>query len=410
MNGNHNQHGNYKRVIDTAETSWDYSQRSRLSGLNVTVLAPNHLADQFGRRLHHFCTSSYLGLDYHPRLLNGAVDAIRQNGTLRIANSRNRCKLGVLDDYEWRLSELFQSHCLATLSCSAASAGVLPLLAAGVFSDKQPPTLVFDRFANASMSHVKAACADETQVLTLPHNDMDQLEQVCRDHPRVAYVADGLYSMGGMCDLEGLLFLQERYGLLLYLDDSHALSTLGEQGAGLVRPEIDQANEQTIIVASLDKSFGAGGGLVMLGSERHKRLIHRYGGPTNWSQSLNTAVIGAGLASIELHRTHTLTAAQDKLQKNLRLFDSLVPSEQAGSRSPIRLVRTGDAQSANQLSARLADQGYLTSAVFFPIVPNGSAAVRITLRADMEASVIIHFCTALLELAGAHLHRRVSQR
>ncbi|WP_026145386.1 aminotransferase class I/II-fold pyridoxal phosphate-dependent enzyme [Pseudomonas asplenii] len=407
MESNRNLHTNYKRVIATAEEDWDLSQNNKLSNLNVEVIRPNYLKDQYGRYLHHFCTTSYLGLDYHPDLLKGATQAIRSTGTLRIANSKNRCKLSLLEEYEADLSNLFQSHCLATLSCSAASAGVLPLLAAGIFTGNKAPAMAFDRFAHYSMNHVKAVCADETEVLTLPHNDMDQLESLCRSRQRVAYIADGFYSMGGAANINSLLYLQDRYGLFLYLDDSHALSTVGHKGWGHARSSINELGENTLIVASLGKAFAAGGGLAMFGDARHKRLVQRYGGPSNWSQSLNVAAIGAGKASIALHHSPLLNHRQQQLQENLQLFDSLIGCEQSCSPSPIRLIQVTDAIKANRASAYLADNGFLTSAVFFPVVPKNQAAVRITLRADMEPSLIKLFCKHLAEFLESD-HPRIS--
>lgn len=164
--------------------------------------------------------------------------------------------------------------------------------------------------------------------------------------------------MGGIADIESLLYLKARYGLFLYLDDSHALSAVGKNGAGFVRPHLSALDDQILLVASLGKSFAAGGGLVMFGSERQKSLVHRYGGPSNWSQSLNSAAIGAGLASIKIHLSDELTVLQEKLQKNIRLFDSLVETEQKRSFSAIRLVACGEATLATQISRRLADIGF----------------------------------------------------
>jgi 7-keto-8-aminopelargonate synthetase-like enzyme len=310
--------------------------------------------------------------------------------------------LAILDQFETELSELFGATCLSTLSCSAASAGILPLLASGVFTQERPPVMAFDRLAHYSMNHLKAACADETTVVTCPHNDMDFLETLCQRHTRVAYVADGAYSMGGVADLDSLLYLKDRYGLFLYLDDSHALSAVGRFGAGLVRPRLHALDDDCLIVASLAKSFGASGGLVMLGSERQKTLIQRYGGPSNWSQSLNSAAIGAGRASIELHRTLEFAALQEKLQVNIRLFDSLIRTEQHKSNMAIRLVSCGEAALANNIAIELANHGFFTSAVFFPVVAQGKAAIRITLRADMEAKLIRHFCELITELLRTH--------
>lgn len=403
-----NTFSNYRKVIALADHDWEAAEAGKIAALNVEVTGCNHLLDQHGRQFHHFCTTSYLGLDHHPALLEGAITALRETGTLRVANSKNRCKLALLEQYESELSQLFGAVCLTTLSCSAASAGILPLLASGVFTQNRPPVMVFDRLAHYSMNHLKASCADETQVLTCPHNDMDFLESVCQRHSTVAYVADGAYSMGGVANLDGLLYLKERYGLFLYLDDSHALSAVGSNGAGLVRPRMPALEEDCLIVASLAKSFGASGGLVMLGNERQRKLIQRYGGPSNWSQSLNCAAIGAGLASIQVHRSAELRALQVRLQANIHLFDSLLSTEQHGSSMAIRLINCGEAALATQIAVELAEHGFFTSAVFFPVVAQGKAAIRVTLRADMESTLIHRFCdliTGLLMTRGHPRHR-----
>ncbi|WP_392886098.1 aminotransferase class I/II-fold pyridoxal phosphate-dependent enzyme [Pseudomonas migulae] len=393
---------NYRKLISLADHDWRIAESGKIAGLNVEVNGDNRLSDQFGRSFHHFCTTSYLGLDHHPALLEGAMTALREIGTLRIASSRNRCKLAALDHYETELSDLFGASCLSTLSCTAASAGILPLLASGVFTQGRSPLMAFDRLAHYSMNHLKSACADETRVVTCPHNDMDFLEDLCKQHTSVAYIADGAYSMGGVADMDSLVYLKERYGLFLYLDDSHALSAVGTFGAGLVRPRIPVFDDRCLIVASLAKSFGASGGLVMLGSERQKKLIQRYGGPNNWSQSLNSAAIGAGRASIQLHRTAEFGALQEKLQANIQLFDSLVRTGQHGSDMAIRLIRCGDASLANSIAIELANLGFFTSAVFFPVVAQRQAALRMTLRADMEPALIRQFCGHVTDL----LHTR----
>ncbi|UWF50686.1 aminotransferase class I/II-fold pyridoxal phosphate-dependent enzyme [Pseudomonas sp. N3-W] len=393
---------NYRKVISLADHDWETAEAGKISGLNVEIKKDNQMLDQHGRMLHHFCTTSYLGLDRHPALIDGAISALLKVGTLRVPNSKNRCKLAILEQYENELSELFGTPCLSTLSCSAASAGVLPLLASGVFTENRPPVMAFDRMAHYSMNHLKAACADETNVVTCPHNDMDFLETLCQRNATVAYIADSAYSMGGVADMDSLLYLKDRYGLFLYLDDSHALSAVGAFGAGLARPRLQALEDDVLIVASLAKSFGASGGLVMLGNERQKKLITRYGGPSNWSQSLNSCAIGAGRASIKLHRTAEFAGLQKKLQVNIRHFDSLIRTEQQGSNMAIRLIRCGDAARANTVAVALANHGFFTCAVFFPVVARDKAAIRITLRADMTPTLIRDFCDLVTDLLRVH--------
>lgn len=388
-----NQFNNYKKMISLAESDWQKADLDKVSNLNVTIEGVNFLKDQHGRNFHHFCTTSSLGLDYHPALLKGAIDALTLTGSLRIPNSKNRCKLNILENYEHELSSLFSAHCLSTLSCSAASAGLLPLLASGVFTQNTAPLMCFDQYAHYSMNHIKASCSDETEVVTCPHNDMNYLESLCKKNRRVAYIADGVYSMGGIADIEAIKYLHHRYDMFIYIDDSHAVSAVGRQGSGYVRTHINTLDQHCIVVASLAKSFGASGGVVMFGNTEHKQKSLRYGGPCNWSQSLNSAAIGAGRASIALHLTDELTNLQNKLLANIMFFDSLIKTKQKGSFTPIRLIHCGEAETATRAASYLAENGFFTASVFFPVVPKDQAALRITLRADMSSELILQFCT-----------------
>lgn len=390
-----NKFSNYKKMISTADAHWKIAELNKISNLDVTIESTNYLKDQHNRLFHHFCTTSYLGLDYHPALLKGAIDALKSTGSLRIPNSKNRCKLNILELYEQELSALFSAHCLTTLSCSAASAGVLPLLASGTLTNNIAPFMCFDKSAHYSMNHLKAACADETEILTCPHNDMNYLEDVCKKNRLVAYIADGVYSMGGVANIEEIQYLKDRYGMFIYMDDSHSLSATGRLGVGHVRSNLTTLDDQSIIVASLAKSFGASGGIVMFANIEHKQKTLRYGGPSNWSQSLNSAAIGAGRASILLHQTDELNLLQNKLHTNIKLFDSLIKTKQQGSFTAIRLIHCGEAEVATQAASYLADHGFFTAAVFFPVVAKHQSAIRITLRADMNAELIVKFCNLI---------------
>ena len=261
----------HTKVIALADRDWQAAEAQRVCGLHVEVKNPNHLLDQHGRKLRDFSSTSYLGLDYHPTILAGAIQGLQDAGTLRVANVRQRCQLTLLEQYENELSELFGACCLSTLSCSAASAAILPLLASGALTGNTAPVMVFDRRAHCSMSRLRALCSDETQVITVPHNDMNVLEDLCKRYAKIVYVADAVYPMGGVADLDSLLYLKDRYGVFLYLDDSHGLSTVGQYGAGSVRPRVPALDDDLLVVASLANAFGASGAAVMFANPRQRQ-------------------------------------------------------------------------------------------------------------------------------------------
>jgi len=82
-----NQFTNYKKLIDLAGRDWHSAQSGRICELNVKVKSNNQLIDQYGRKLHHFCTTSYLGLDYNPKILKGAIQGIKES------QNTSHCKL-----------------------------------------------------------------------------------------------------------------------------------------------------------------------------------------------------------------------------------------------------------------------------------------------------------------------------
>ncbi|HEV2887928.1 MAG TPA: aminotransferase class I/II-fold pyridoxal phosphate-dependent enzyme [Jatrophihabitans sp.] len=350
-----------------------------------------------GHAFANMVSCSYLGLNRHPAVLEGAINAVREAGTIELGMSTTRIRPTIQARLEEELNDLFGAQTLLAVTCSAVTAGVLPLVASGHLAPGGPRVMVFDRFAHFSMSYVKSICAEESLVLTCGHNDLDFLEDICRKYPSVAYVGDGAYSMGGAAALEGLLDLQQRYGMYLYIDDSHSVSLMGKRGEGFVRSHTE-VSELTTIVTSLGKGFGSGGGIAMVDSRRKAEFLSRHGGPLGWSQDVSVPTIGAALGSAAVHRSAELGELQAALVANLALFDRLLPTPLAGNGLPVRRIDVGEAHRAVALSAELFRRGFYSSAIFFPIVPKGEAGLRVMIRADMSAELITEFVGHVTEL------------
>ncbi|MDT3399251.1 aminotransferase class I/II-fold pyridoxal phosphate-dependent enzyme [Streptomyces sp. B1866] len=385
-------HRNNAKMLQTADPVWQSAADAGLIGIQVDSPQANNrlVVRETGHEFLNMCSCSYLGLNYHPHVLQGAIDAIQEAQATSLVMSTTRIRHNLLVRMEQELGDLFGAYVLPGASCSALTAGILPLIASGHLSDGEPRVMVFDRFCHFCMAYAKPVCADETLVLTCGHNDLNYLEEVCRTYPRVAYVADGAYSMGGAAELAGLAELQDRYGLFVYVDDSHSLSILGEHGEGFVRSRLEM-NELTVIVSSLGKAFGTGGGIAMLGSRAQFAFLHRHAGPVGWSQNMSLPLVGASLASAALHRSPLLPELQKRLRENIEYFDRAYPTPFAGNGLPVRRITVGDADRAVRLSAEMYRRGFYTSAVFFPIVPKGEAGLRIMIRADLTREKIDEF-------------------
>lgn len=391
---------NYRSMIQKAQPSWQYAKEAGLIDLAVSYgEEPYHLFND--HKFINMCSCSYLGLDTHPDILEGAIAGVKQAKSLHLTTARVRIYTTLLQEVEQALSDHYRAHAMSYISCAAASSAYLPLLASGTLTGDCVPTMIFDKQAHFSMLHVKAICGDQTEVLTSPHNDLNFIEDQCKQNKLVAYVTDGTYSVSGHAPVDDLLQLQDRYGLICYFDDSHGLSITGEHGVGYVRSKIDQLNEKTIIVGSLAKAFGACGGVLLSGSDKIFDKLLRYG--NSWSQYLNSAGLGAILASLKLHQSSILTERQQAWWENIKRFDKQFETQNYGLVSPIRIALLKTPEKAVQYAKQVFDKGYYISSVFFPIVPQGKAGLRIMPRANVSAEQMQLFFDTLLSVCGDDL-------
>lgn len=345
-----------------------------------------------------FVRCSYLGLDNHPLIVAGAIEAIEAHQSLHWSCARTRLNFDLLAELEQTLSEMFCARVIACSTVMLANLGVMPLLASGQLTGGRKPVVIFDRIAHISLAYHKPVVADETGVETIEHNDIDALERLCREHPVVAYVCDGVYSMGGNSPIKELRRLQERYGLFLYIDDAHGISLFGRQGEGFARSQFPEVlGDRTIIVASLAKGFGASGGMVMLGTADQEALFRRYSIPYAFSVAPNLAAVGAALGSCKIHCSAELSERQKRLAQQIKVFDHRIATAERGNPFPIRMIPIGSETKAIAVAKELIDAGFYTSVTFFPTVAQGKAGIRVCITADHEESDIERLCDCILD-------------
>ena len=392
---------NIKKSARISNDFWNVTDQAGMFDIVVAGLGEGrHRRLSDGHEFVNMSSYSYLGLDTHPRIVEAAAAAVLSEGSLNTSTSRMRIRFAALRDAEEAMSQLFDVEAVTTASCAVAAWVTLPLIASGLFTGDVPPLMVFDKNAHFCLNAMKASVADESEVVTIRHNDVEALEQLCRTHPQVAYVADGVYSTGGQAPIGELLRLQDRYGLFLIFDEAHSVSTLGTKGRGAVLEELGQINDRTVIITSLNKGFGASGGAIFLGrrGSRERFDVALRNGPLMWSQRVNTAGLGAILASTALHHTDELATLQRRLQANIDLFDSLVDTPQHGDGLPIRFFEVGSEEATVALGADLLRHGYYASPIFFPIIGRGQAGLRLMLRANMSTGEIEEFAGLLKTL------------
>jgi glycine C-acetyltransferase len=195
---------------------------------------------------------------------------------------------------------------------------------------------------------------------------------------------DGVFSMDGhIARLTEITALAGRYQALVMVDDAHATGFLGPQGRGSaafcgVEGRID------VLTGTFGKALGGAMGGYICASREVVALLRQRARPYVFSKALAPAVCGASLEAIRIARGPEGDQLRKQIFANAARFRqgmqaagfNLIPGEH-----PIVPVMLGDARVAQDMAARLLDEGIYVIGFSFPVVPRGQARIRTQLSA-----------------------------
>jgi 7-keto-8-aminopelargonate synthetase-like enzyme len=363
-----------------------------------------------GRRVVHFGSCSYLGLETDPRLKRGACEAVERFGVV-FSSSRAYVSVPLFAEFEELLVRVVGGFPVVVApSTSLAHQAALPVLV----DDRD--AVCFDFLVHTSLQAVLPALRERgVHCEPIPHGRIDVLERRARrlasTHRRVFYLCDGVYSMhGDLAPLDELYALLERIpALFVYVDDAHGVGWAGRHGAGVVLGE-RHLHERMLVALSLSKSFGAGGAALVVPDAQLARRIFGCGGPLIFSGPLQPAQLGAAIASARIHLSPELLTLQEHLRARVELFDDLTKALgiecAVRSRAPIRFVEVGPSERAAALARQLLEAGFFVNASAFPAVARGQAGIRLMLNVNQTLDDLRHLARELahcLDSEGALL-------
>jgi len=358
-----------------------------------------------GRPVISLSSNNYLGLTTHPHLVDAADKAVREFGVGTGAVRTIAGDTSLLQELERRLADFKHVEAVLTLQSGlTANSGTIP----AVTGDHD--LIVSDELNHASIiDGVRLSRAART---VYPHRDVDGLEKVLREarasggqngpYRAILVITDGVFSMDGdIAPLPGICDVADRYEAAVMVDDAHASGVLGKNGRGTI-DHFDLHGRVDIQVGTLSKAIGVMGGYIAGGQHLKDYLTQRCR-PLLFSTSQPPAVAAACIAAIDVLENEPERI--ERLWANTRFFKSAL--EQLGfdtgvSETPITPVIAGDESKAQQLAARLFEEGVFATSVVFPTVALGKARVR-TIVTSEHSRDDLQVCINAFEKVGREL-------
>jgi len=335
------------------------------------------------------CSNDYLGLANDPEVVDAALAAQKKWGP-GTASVRFIC--GTFDyhrELEESVAKLSACESATTyVSCWNANEAVLgTLMAAGGDS----VIAISDELNHASIIdgiRLGRQINKQSKSKVYKHSDMDNLEALLKASSDIQYklvVTDGVFSMeGDIADLARIVELCNEHDALLIVDDSHGVGVCGPTGKGVaehcgVHGKID------CMTGTLGKALGGAAGGYIASSRKLIELMEQKSRPQLFSNAVPSATAGAATKAIEILTRDNKRV--EKLRENVHYMREGLKSrgfETMEGPSAITPIILGETSKAIAASKRLLELGVFVIGFGYPVVPEGSARLRVQISAAHE--------------------------
>jgi len=361
------------------------------------------------RKLFHFGTTGYLGLEQDSRLKNAAIEAIQKYGT-QFPLSKSYISNPLYRELEEKIAEMYQNPIVITKNSTLGHLGVIPSAV------KDQDAIILDHQVHWSVqSAAKVLKSRSVPIDMIRHNDLNMLEDKIKSfadkRKRIWYMADGIYSMfGDFAPVHELKALSLKYPqLYLYFDDVHGMSWIGKNGTGYVMSELNELSENMLLFGTLSKTFGASGSVLVCPNKKMHQEIKTFGGPLTFSAQLEPASVAAATASAKIHLSPEIYELQNDLKERVEYFNRLLLETDLPlvdkNNSPVFFIGTGMPDTGYNFVNRLMKEGFYVNLGLFPAVPVKNTGVRITISRHNQKEEI----KALVDAMVYHLPKALEE-
>jgi glycine C-acetyltransferase len=346
----------------------------------------------------NFCANNYLGLSSHPKVIQAAKDAIDTHG---YGMSSVRFICGTQDihkELEQKISEFLGTEdTILYAAAFDANGGVFePLFDA-------EDAIISDALNHASIIDGVRLC--KAVRYRYNHNDMEDLEKQLQDaqaQRNRVIVTDGSFSMDGtIAQLDKIVALAEKYNASVMIDECHSSGFLGKTGRG-THEHCGVMGKIEIITGTLGKELGGASGGFTSGKKEIVEMLRQRSRPYLFSNTLAPSIVGASIAVLDM--LSETTELRDKLEYNTTYFREKMTAagfDITPGVHPIVPLMLYDANVAQEMAARMLEEGIYVIGFYFPVVPKGKARIRVQMSAAHDQHHLDKAIAAFIKVGKA---------
>lgn len=344
-------------------------------------------AHQKAGELIDLTSNDYLGMAADRRLQQEFL--LRHASAVQNMLTASASRLLALNQQSFnRLEEMLESvygiKALIFNSGYHANTGIIAALAS------RDTLVVADKLVHASM--IDGIRLSGAPFERFRHNDLDHLERIlakkASGYDNILIAVESVYSMDGDSpDLERLLEIKKRYpGVMLYVDEAHAVGVCGPSGLGLAAAT-GQLEDFDVIIGTFGKALASSGAFCLVSDQIRNFLINR-------ARSL---IFSTALPPLCAEWSIVMLGKSLEMDSERRYLKSLASLFGPGNGHIVPFL-TGSSERAVRLSGLLSDEGYKVLPIRTPTVPPGTERLRISLSAALDYDDVKRFVTTLGKL------------
>jgi len=348
------------------------------------------------KKVLNFCSNNYLGLSNDSQVILDAKAGLDRWG-YGLSSVRFICGTQeVHKNLETTITNFLGTEdTILYSSCFDANGGLFEALA------QEADVIISDRLNHASI--IDGVRLSKAQRLVYEHMDANDLAsqlQSVKGSRRKIVVTDGVFSMDGdIAPLKEIVEVSEQFGAIVVVDDSHAAGFVGPRGRGT--PEYHNVQQRVdLITGTLGKALGGASGGFTSGRKEIIEYLRQRSRPYLFSNSIPPFIAATSLAI--LTRLMSDDSAQQALWENTKYFRDGIEKIGLTVRPgihPIVPIMIGDAIKSQNMAARLLELGIFVISFSFPVVPKGTARIRVQLSSGHTRAHLDHALEAFKQAA-----------